>query len=122
MSNVLMGFVGDVLVNRDYPREVFEEVQDILGVPDILFANLEGICTNDPHPVPRSPEVICAPAHCLDVYSDVGFNVMSLANNHIVDVGHEAMLENRARLAAQGVNSCGVGSCLDEAREPAIVE
>jgi hypothetical protein len=32
------------------------------------------------------------------------------------------MLETRARLKALGVKTCGVGACLAEAREPAIVE
>ena len=66
--------------------------------------------------------MISGRARNLDVYSEVGFNVMSLANNHILDVGCAAMLENRSRLRAQGVKTCGAGSCLADAREPAVVE
>jgi poly-gamma-glutamate capsule biosynthesis protein CapA/YwtB (metallophosphatase superfamily) len=122
MSNVVMGFVGDVLVDRDNPQEVFSEVREILKVPQILFANLEGSYTNHPHPAPSAQLVVGAAAHNLDIYADVGFNVMSLANNHILDLGYEAMLETRARLRAQGVETCGVGDCEMDARQPAIVE
>jgi poly-gamma-glutamate synthesis protein (capsule biosynthesis protein) len=62
------------------------------------------------------------PAHNLNAYSEAGFNVMSLANNHIGDGGHSAMLETRDRLRSQGIATCGAGRNLPEARAPAIVE
>lgn len=123
MSKVMMGFVGDVLVNREDPHEIFREVRDILSVPELMFANLEGAYTDDPRPVPTAVAGgVSAPAHNLDAYSAAGFNVMSLANNHILDVGYDAMLETRARLRDQGIRTCGAGSCLADAHEPAIVE
>jgi hypothetical protein len=87
MSKVLLGFVGDVLVHREDPPEVFREVREILKVPDILFANLESACTDDPQPLSGAPSVVSAPAHNLDVYAPVGFKVMSLANNAIMEAG-----------------------------------
>jgi poly-gamma-glutamate capsule biosynthesis protein CapA/YwtB (metallophosphatase superfamily) len=122
MSEIMMGFVGDVLVNRDNPREAFKDVREMLSVPDVMFANLEGAYTDDPHPAPGTNAMISGRASNLDVYSEVGFDVMSLANNHILDVGCVAMLENRARLRAQGVLTCGAGDCLANAREPAIAD
>jgi poly-gamma-glutamate synthesis protein (capsule biosynthesis protein) len=122
MSEVMLGFVGDVLVHRDDPHEVFAAVRDVLQVPDILLANLEGAYTDDPHPVPSAPSIVSAPARNLDAYSRAGFDVMCLANNHILDVGYEAMLESRARLRAQGVQTCGAGDSLNDARKPAVLE
>jgi poly-gamma-glutamate synthesis protein (capsule biosynthesis protein) len=114
--------VGDVLVNRHIPHEVFREVREILQAPQILFANLEAAYTDFPRPAPGAPAVVSAPASNLDVFSDVGFNVMSLANNHILDVGAAAMLETRARLRARGVQTCGAGESLADAHRPAILE
>lgn len=122
MSNVLIGMVGDVLVDRENPPEVFGEVQDILAVPDVMFANLEAAYTDDPRPIPSASVLLQPRAHNLDVYAKVGFNVMSMANNHIVDVGYEAMLQTRSRLRAQGVKTCGAGSSSREAREPALID
>src|SRR5919197_5108966 len=101
-----MGFVGDVLVNRDNPADPFREVRGILRAPEILFGNLEGAYTDHPHPAPGLSALISGCARNLDVYPDVGFGAMSLANNHILDVGCEAMLENRSRLLAQGIQPC----------------
>src|SRR6266702_7626552 len=122
MPNALIGLVGDVLVHRDRPAEVFGEVRDVLRVPQILFGNLEGAYTDRPCPPLGVGVAVSPPAHNVDVYAEVGFNVLSMANNHILDGGCEAMLETRARLQAQGVKTCGAGSCLADAREPAIVE
>jgi poly-gamma-glutamate synthesis protein (capsule biosynthesis protein) len=122
MANVLMGFVGDLLINRDNPSEVFRHVRPVLEAPDLLFGNLEGAYTDHPHPAPGLSAMISGRARNLDVYSEMGFDVMSLANNHILDVGSEAMLENRARLRAQGVATCGAGESIADARAPAILE
>ncbi len=122
MTDVLIGLVGDVLVNRPNPREAFDHVRDVLDAPHILFGNLEGAYTDDPHPVPGVVGGGGAPASYLDVYAEVGFDVMSLANNHILDVGYDAMLATRSRLRDSGVRTCGAGSRLDDAREPAILE
>jgi poly-gamma-glutamate capsule biosynthesis protein CapA/YwtB (metallophosphatase superfamily) len=122
MSEIMLGLVGDVLVDRDQPAEAFSQVGGLLDAPDILFANLEGVYTDDPRPLPTTISGAIAPAHNLDVYSKAGFNVMSLANNHILDAGYEAMLDTRSRLRAQGVQTCGAGDCSAAAREPAIVE
>ena len=121
MSSVLIGLVGDVLVNRDNPREVFNKVREVLKVPQIMFANLEAAYTDHPHPVPSAPAVVWAPSRNLDIYAEAGFNVMSMANNHILDAGYEAMLETGLRLRNQGVKTCGAGKCAAEAREPAIM-
>jgi poly-gamma-glutamate synthesis protein (capsule biosynthesis protein) len=122
MSQILMGFVGDVLVNRDRPEEVFGRVREVLNEPSILFANLESACTDHPKPVPGASGKWTPRAHTLDVYARVGFNVMALANNHILDAGYEALLENLARLKSQGVSTCGAGACMADARAPAILK
>lgn len=121
MSRILMGFVGDVLINREHSGEVFRHVRDVLKAPAVMFANLEGAYTDDPRPGPGIVGGCSGPTKALDAYIDAGFNVMSLANNHILDVGYAAMLDNKRRLAAAGVHTCGAGETLAEARRPALI-
>ena len=45
-TKTVLGFVGDVLINRDEPGEVFDKVAEILRAPDVLFGNLEGPYTD----------------------------------------------------------------------------
>lgn len=122
MAGVLIGLVGDVLVNRENPLEAFSDVKDLLKAPDILFAHLEGAYSDTSHPAPGAGLVVGAPARILDVYAQAGFTVVSMAGNHVLDMGYEAMLETRARLRAQGIQTCGVGESEADARAPAIVE
>jgi poly-gamma-glutamate synthesis protein (capsule biosynthesis protein) len=119
---IIIGLAGDVLVDRDTPMEVFDRVRSVLDTPDILFANLEGPYADHPQPAPSAGVAVIPGFHNLDVFAQAGFDVMSMANNHIVDAGHVAMLDTKRRLNEQGVVTCGVGKNIAEAREPAIVE
>ena len=121
-SDVLLGFVGDLLTDRDRPDEAYTPVLDLLAGPDVLFGNLEGPYADNPRSVPSAGAALVAPGRNLDVLGRVGFDVLSLANNHILDGGREVMLENRRRLNEQGVSTCGAGGSLAEARAPAILD
>ena len=121
-GQLILGLVGDVLVDREDPPEVFSKVQPVLDAADVLFGNLEGPYTDDPHAPPSAPVQVIPPARNLGVYARCGFDVVTMANNHIVDGGHAAMLDTRARLHEQGVATCGAGRNLAEARAPALVE
>lgn len=120
-GTTIIGLVGDVLVDRDDPPAVFDQILSSLEETDILFGNLEGPYTDDPHMAPSTGVPVIPAAHNVEVFGPTGFNVMSMANNHIVDAGHAAMLETAQRLNAQGVATCGIGRDLTTARQPAIV-
>lgn len=61
------------------------------------------------------------PAH-LQAIADAGFDVATLAGNHVADRGPEGIEDTIDGLRAVGVTTCGAGSTLDAARAPAIVE
>src|SRR5437588_13074537 len=121
-ENIILGLVGDVLVDRNNPNEVFSDVTDILQAPDALFGNLESAYSDDPQTAPSGDSWLYPPLHNLDAVTAAGFDVMSMANNHICDAGWAAMLETRRRLNGKGVFTCGAGEDLAAARKPAIVE
>jgi poly-gamma-glutamate synthesis protein (capsule biosynthesis protein) len=121
-DTVLMGFVGDVLVDRETPLDAFTDVRAMLAAPQLLFGNLEGAFSSAPRPLPTAGVRLVAGPHNLDALPAIGFDVLSMANNHAVDAGHEALLQAIERLHAAGVKTCGAGAHLDAAREPAVVE
>lgn len=122
MADILIGMVGDLLIDREQPDEALAEVNGLLAAPDILFGNLEGNFADHPQLAPSTGIPVIPASRNLDAFAHSGFDVLSIANNHIVDAGHSAMLENRARLHAQGVKTCGAGENLEDARQPAIVD
>jgi hypothetical protein len=58
----------------------------------------------------------------ISVFSDCGFNVVSLASNHAMDWGIDAMLDTRDNFHERGIQTTGAGANIDEARRPAIFE
>jgi poly-gamma-glutamate synthesis protein (capsule biosynthesis protein) len=56
------------------------------------------------------------------VFEDCGFNVVSVASNHAMDWGADALLDTIALFRSKGIQVIGAGENLCEARRPAIVE
>ena len=56
------------------------------------------------------------------VFADCGFNVVSVASNHAMDWGPEALLDTIELLRGMGIETAGAGRNLAEARKPAIIE
>lgn len=62
------------------------------------------------------------PPHMASVFSECGFDVVSVASNHAMDWGPEAMLDTLETLRARGIATVGAGRDLAEARSPVIFE
>ncbi|MBI2508946.1 MAG: CapA family protein, partial [Betaproteobacteria bacterium] len=60
--------------------------------------------------------------HMASVFTDCGFDVVSLASNHAMDWGEDALLDTVALFRDKGMQVVGAGRNLEEARRPAIVE
>lgn len=60
--------------------------------------------------------------HMASVFSDCGFDVVSLASNHAMDWGEDALLDTIALFRDKGLHVIGAGRNLKESRKPAIVE
>lgn len=62
------------------------------------------------------------PAHMASVYQDCAFDIVSLASNHAMDWGADALLDTIKVLRDLGIQVIGAGKDHDEARQPAIIE
>ncbi len=62
------------------------------------------------------------PLRHAEIVPQEGFDVVSLANNHAMDFGPEALQTTMDYLDSNGVEFCGAGMNIDEARTPAIIE
>jgi poly-gamma-glutamate capsule biosynthesis protein CapA/YwtB (metallophosphatase superfamily) len=57
----------------------------------------------------------------LDALQRAGFDAVTLAGNHIADCGLEGIEDTRERLDALGIQCCGAGANLSNARAPATL-
>ena len=62
------------------------------------------------------------PPHMASIFGECGFDVVSVASNHAMDWGADALLDTMELLRGKGIKTIGAGRNLAEAREPAIVE
>lgn len=120
--------VGDImpggLLSITNSEFATKEVRDFLRSGDLRVGNFE--CAIEiPNP---SGKKYSAGGNTIyikekDVFRvrDLGFNVVSIANNHVFDLGPEGAYKVMEVLDKMGIEHCGAGHNLDEARKPVVV-
>jgi poly-gamma-glutamate capsule biosynthesis protein CapA/YwtB (metallophosphatase superfamily) len=103
---------------------VADEVVELTRAADLFVLNLE-CCISErgsPWPDPRKPFFFRAPPAATEVLTRLGVDCVTLANNHALDFGPEALLDTLEHLSSAGIASVGAGPNVEEARRPAILE
>ncbi|WP_051792671.1 CapA family protein [Amycolatopsis jejuensis] len=111
---------GDLLVDRDDPGSAFELVAPVLRRADVLFGNNECVYTTSEVRAPGAGIRVAVPPGNAKSLRDNGFDVLSLANNHTLDAGHEGLVETLRTLGDLGLATCGAGPDLAAATSPAL--
>ncbi len=114
--------VGDIMMGTNFPKDSylppegkgpFDDVQEVLNLADILFGNLEGTLTDEGENAKRCSD----PSKCYsfrspesygDYLSKAGFDVMSIANNHIGDFGKTGIENTSKTLKKHNIAYAGV--------------
>ncbi|PKL40572.1 MAG: capsular biosynthesis protein [Spirochaetae bacterium HGW-Spirochaetae-1] len=101
----------------DYP---FHQIASFMEEYDLVFANLETPITTNHDPAGNKPYVFRLNPLFAASLTDIKLDIVSIANNHIMDHGTEGMLDTILCLSDMGIKYTGAGRNLDEARRPAI--
>ena len=86
------------------------------------FGNCEGVYSDRPAKAPSHKHFSGAPRARGDFLGAVGFDVMSCANNHMIDGGYAGLADTLELLRGQGIQTTGAGADIAEATRPAILE
>ena len=131
-GETVLAFTGDVMLGRLVNEMighmghyyVWGDTLPLLKRADLRLINLECVIAEDGKPWDRSPKVFFfrADPHAIDVLKAAGIDYVSLANNHTLDFGDEAMLEMLKRLDEAGIAHAGAGRNLQDASKPAVLE
>jgi poly-gamma-glutamate synthesis protein (capsule biosynthesis protein) len=121
-----ISLVGDVMVRT--PGFVCEAIGEprfdaacrALTSGDRAVGNLEIPLSRRGYRVPKTVNLRAEP-EVIDDIAALGLNVVSLANNHLMDFGPEAMLDTVAACDAVGIKRCGAGVDVDAALAPAWI-
>jgi poly-gamma-glutamate capsule biosynthesis protein CapA/YwtB (metallophosphatase superfamily) len=88
---------------------------------DVVFTNFEGAIAEPGQSVTGGGRGFLAPAEALDALGALGFNLLSLANNHAFDL-KEVGIDNTLReVGRRGIAHAGIGATLAEAAAPAYL-
>lgn len=127
---ITMIFFGDIMLDRGVKNSVrknfgddfnhlFDNLPEIKEY-DIAFANLEGPVSERGHNVGSKFSFRFEP-RTLDALRDVGFDIVSSANNHAGDWTYTAFIDTLDHLKTAGILSTGGGHTKIEAETPGII-
>lgn len=117
---MLGSWTQDVIENfgYDYP---FQNIDTIFEDADIIFANLEAPFGSTGQVFPKTYSFQVRP-DLINVLTAGKINLVSIANNHIMDFGIESLTETINLLKKNAVWFAGAGLNLSQAREPALFQ
>lgn len=129
-SVVTMAFVGDIMLARGVERS-YESVGDPaaplrptaerLAAADITVGTFESTLSRLGAPIQGGDSFGADPSVLAGV-TLAGFDVLSLANNHVGDFGAESLVETVRLIREAGVAPVGAGADLAAAETPVVVE
>lgn len=122
-------FVGDIMLSRQIgkiietndPTYPFSLIKSYIESADIAFANLEnpvsvrGLNQGSIYSFRAKPET-------LKGLKFAGFDIVSIANNHMFDWGMEAFVDTIDNLSAESIKFVGGAKRIEETRMPVIFE
>ena len=117
---MLSGGVEYFLKKRgvDYP---FKNVNKILTSADIATCNLEAPFTINGAKFKKKFNFKIDPRYAVSI-KNAGFDIVNLANNHILDYGKEGLVSTLAVLDSLRIEHTGAGLNREKAERPAVIK
>ena len=107
--------VGDIFLQEALPQRAdLAAVAEVLRRADIAFGNLEAPVSERGTPIDKWINMRMPPSLLADV-ADMGFDIVTLANNHMWDFGEVAFNDTLEHLRVRNLPYVGAGADLDAA-------
>src|SRR3569833_222674 len=125
-DTISIAAVGDMMLGSAYPNQnklppdsakgSFETAKEYFKGSDIVFGNIEGTLLDTGMPATYKKKLKTAylfrmPTYYGKVFKDAGFNLVSVANNHITDFGEKCYTSTTKTLDGYGIHYAGLETC-----------
>ncbi|HET7051278.1 MAG TPA: CapA family protein [Solirubrobacteraceae bacterium] len=128
----MLALAGDTMLGRRVAERltrepgaalIAPEVADCIAGADAFVLNLECCISHrgDRFPDPGKRFFFRAPSVAARCLADLGVDAVTLANNHALDYGPDALLDTLAYLRAAGIAAVGAGADVETARAPVML-
>lgn len=99
-----------------------DSLMDILSQADYRIVNLEMPLVNSPAPIKKNGSALCGKTQAINGYKSLNIDLVTLANNHIMDQGKVGLQSTLNTLNLGKIAYLGVGNNLKEASKPYLFE
>jgi poly-gamma-glutamate capsule biosynthesis protein CapA/YwtB (metallophosphatase superfamily) len=113
--------VAEELARRPPQSLVDPALVEIVRDADLFLLNLECCISERGEPVPKTFN-FRAPRAAVETLVHLNVGCVTLANNHALDYGVDALLDTFEHLRAAGIAWAGAGATEEEAQAPTLVE
>lgn len=121
LGDVMLGRLVNRLLKDVPPEYVWGDALQVLDA-DARVANLECVLADVGEPWPQKTFTFRSDAKNVAALRAARIDAISLANNHTLDYGPEALLQCLDLLREHGIAAAGAGASRDEAARPATFE
>lgn len=128
---IVLAFAGDVNLDENskpvarYDREnkgilggISKELVDEMNNADIFMLNNEFAFSTRGTRIEEKSYTFRAHPKRVDILKEMGTDIVSLANNHALDYGVDALLDTFTTLEEAGIDYVGAGRNMDRAKKP----
>lgn len=117
-DTMLGRLVGETLGKVPAESLFAPAVVEAAGRADLFFLNLECCISTrgSPWPEPGKPFFFRAPPAAVETLNHLGVSCVTLANNHALDFGYDALMDTFEHLSYAGIQWVGAGPDIDRAR------
>ncbi len=109
MSTAKLVAVGDIFLQARKNKHPFEAVRGLFIDKDILFGNLETVLSNRGKEIEKAVSIHTSPDK-VKFLKESGFDILNIANNHIMDLGWEGFNDTLEVLNQNGLRFIGAGN------------
>jgi poly-gamma-glutamate capsule biosynthesis protein CapA/YwtB (metallophosphatase superfamily) len=126
-----LALAGDTMLGRGVAERLEREPPESLFAPEVVAAvaeadvcvvNLECCISARGEPFPGRVFHFRAPPWATQALAQLGVDCVTLANNHALDFGPDALLDTLVHLDTAGIRVAGAGSDVERARAPVVLE
>lgn len=99
---------------------LFQDIVPFVQEADLAIVNQEGPLVRDDSLINGSSYSFGTPAQIAQAYAEAGFDILALANNHMMDRGEEGIVSTLDIVQAAGLDSVGIAQ--NGEIEPLVIE
>lgn len=112
----------DKFITGDIQGLLGDGLLHVLETADYRIFNLEIPLTDRNEPIKKCGPNFSAPVAIAAGLRAMGVDLVTLANNHIMDQGHQGLMSTLDALNTNGISWLGVGNTREEAEKPLLLE